>query len=203
MARFGINPDRALGVRVPDLRRLAREIGTDHGLAQDLWRTGIHEARILASMVDEPARVTERQMERWVRDFDSWDLCDQVCGNLFDRTRFARRKARQWAARNEEFVKRAAFALVAWMAVHDRDAEDRFFLSFLKVIERQAADGRNFVKKAVNWALRQVGKRNRSLNRAAVQVALRLARSDDRTARWVGTDAVRELTGHAVRGRLR
>lgn len=203
MARFGINADRALGVRIPDLRRLAREIGTDHGLAQALWRTGIHEARILASMVDEPARVTERQMERWVRDFDSWDLCDQVCGNLFDRTRFARRKARQWAARDEEFVKRAAFALVAWMAVHDRHAEDRFFLSFLKVIERHAADGRNFVKKAVNWALRQVGKRNRSLNRAAVQVALRLARSDDRATRWVGTDAVRELTDHAVRERLR
>jgi 3-methyladenine DNA glycosylase AlkD len=203
MARFGINPDRALGVRVPDLRRLAREMGTDHGLALALWRTGIHEARILGSMVDDPARVTERQMERWVRDFDSWDLCDQVCGNLFDRTRFARRKAREWTVRDEEFVKRAAFALVAWMAVHDRDADDRFFVGFLPLIERHATDGRNFVKKSVNWALRQVGKRNRSLNRAAVQVARRLSRSEDRTARWVGTDALRELTGPAVWERLR
>jgi 3-methyladenine DNA glycosylase AlkD len=203
MARFGINPDRALGVRIPDLRRLAREIGTDHGLALALWRTGVHEARILASMVDDPARVTERQMESWVRDFDSWDLCDQVCGSLFDRTRFARRKARQWAGREEEFVKRAAFALVAWMAVHDRGADDRFFLGFLPVIERHATDGRNFVKKAVNWALRQVGKRNHSLNRAAVRTARRLARSENRFARWVGTDAVRELTGPAVRERVR
>lgn len=203
MARFGINPDRALGVRIPDLRRLAREIGTDHGLALALWRIGIHEARILASMVDDPARVTERQMERWVRDFDSWDLCDQVCGNLFDRTRFARRKAREWTVRDEEFVKRAAFALVAWMAVHDRGADDRFFVGFLPLIERHATDGRNFVKKSVNWALRQVGKRNRSLNRAAVQVARRLSRSEDRAARWVGTDALRELTGQAVRERLR
>jgi 3-methyladenine DNA glycosylase AlkD len=203
MARFGINAERALGVRIPDLRRLAREIGIDHGLALAMWRTGIHEARILASMIEDPARVTERQMERWVGEFDSWDLCDQVCGNLFDRTRFARRKARQWAAREEEFVKRAAFALVAWMAVHDREADDRFFLGFLPVIERHGGDDRNFVKKAVNWALRQIGKRNRSLNRAAVQVARRLARSDDGAARWVGADAVRELTSEAVQGRLR
>jgi 3-methyladenine DNA glycosylase AlkD len=203
MARFGINPDRALGVRIPDLRRLARKIGTDHRLALGLWRTGVHEARILAGMIDDPSRVTERQMERWVADFDSWDVCDQVCGNLFDRTPFAFRKAVEWAGRDQEFVKRAAFALIAWAAVHDRDSNDQAFLRFLPVIEREAHDPRNFVKKATNWALRQIGKRNRRLNGAAVQVARRLSgRDDSRAARWVGSDALKELTSDAVRVRL-
>jgi 3-methyladenine DNA glycosylase AlkD len=203
MARFGINPDRALGVRIPDLRRLAKEIGTDHRLALALWRTGVHEARILASMIDDPAKVTERQMESWVADFDSWDLCDQCCGNLFDRLPFAYGKAMEWADRDEEFVKRAAFALVAWSAVHDKTADDRVFLEFLPVIEREAADDRNFVKKAVNWSLRQIGKRNRRLHRAAVASARRLTRQQNSiSARWIGTDALRELTGEAVMKRL-
>ena len=203
MARFGINPDRALGVRIPDLRRLAKEIGTDHRLALGLWRTEIHEARIMASMIDDPAKVTERQMESWVGDFDSWDLCDQCCGNLFDRSPSAYSKAMEWSGRDEEFVKRAAFALMAWSAVHDKGAEDRVFLEFLPVIEREADDDRNFVKKAVNWSLRQMGKRNRRLHRAAVASARRLAkRSDSRAARWIGTDALRELTGEAVLKRL-
>jgi 3-methyladenine DNA glycosylase AlkD len=196
MARFGINPDRAIGVRIPDLRRLGRDIGTDHRLALALWRTGVHEARILASMVDDPSAVTERQMESWARDFDSWDLCDQCCGNLFDKTPFARRKALEWANRKEEFVKRAGFALMAWSAVHDKAAEDRFFLDFFTVIEQQANDERNFVKKAVSWALRQIGKRNRRLRSRALSVAKRLAvRTDSRAARWIGADALRELSG--------
>jgi 3-methyladenine DNA glycosylase AlkD len=203
MSRFGINPDRALGVRIPDLRRLAKEIGTDHRLALALWRTEVHEARIMASMIDDPAKVTERQVESWVADFDSWDLCDQCCGNLFDRLPFAYSKAMEWSGRDEEFVKRAAFALMAWSAVHDKGAEDRVFLEFLPVIEREADDDRNFVKKAVIWSLRQIGKRNRRLHRAAVASARRLAkRNDSSAARWIGTDALRELTGEAVLKRL-
>ncbi len=203
MARFGIDPARALGVRIPDLRRLAKELGKDHSLALALWRSGVHEARILASMVDEPERVTERQMEAWARAFDSWDVCDQVCGNLFDRTSFAAEKTQEWMGRDQEFVKRAGFALAAWRAVHDREARDRDFVELLPMIEREADDPRNFVKKAVSWALRQIGKRNRSLNRKAVAAAKRLAaRADSVPARWVGKDALRELTSAAVQGRL-
>ncbi len=202
MARFGINADRALGVRVPDIRRLAREIGPDHRLARELWRTDVHEARILACMVAEPARVTDRQMEEWVRGFDSWDLCDQCCGNLFDRTPLAVGKAHAWAGREEEFVKRAGFAIMAWMAVHDRQADDTVFLDFLPVLEREAADARNYVKKAVNWSLRQIGKRNRRLHRAAVASARRVARVHDRNARWIAADALRELTDPRTIGRL-
>jgi 3-methyladenine DNA glycosylase AlkD len=203
MARFDINADRALGVRIPDLRRLAKEVGTDHRLALALWRTEVHEARIMASMIDDPAKVTERQVESWVADFDSWDLCDQCCGNLFDRLPFAYDKAMEWSGRGEEFVKRAAFALMAWSAVHDKAAEDRAFLEFLPVIEREADDDRNFVKKAVNWSLRQIGKRNRRLHRAAVASARRLARRNDSTsARWLGADALRELTGEGILKRL-
>jgi 3-methyladenine DNA glycosylase AlkD len=204
MTRLGINPDRALGVRIPDLRRLARDLGTDHSLALELWRSEVHEARILASMVDDPARVTERQMDAWARAFDSWDLCDEVCGNLFDRTPHARGKTIEWMDRREEFVKRAGFALAAWRAVHDRDAPDREFLELLPLIERGAEDSRNYVKKAVSWALRQIGKRNRPLNRRAIGLARRLAaRGDSAPARWVGKDALRELTSDAVRDRLR
>jgi 3-methyladenine DNA glycosylase AlkD len=202
MARFGINPESALGVRIPDLRRLAKELGRDHSLALALWKTGVHEARILASMVDEPERVTERQMESWVRAFDSWDLCDQVCGNLFDRTSLARPKTEEWMRRNEEFVKRAGFALAAWRAVHAREAPDSDFERLLPLIEREADDQRNFVKKAASWALRQIGKRNRSLNRKAIPVARRLAGSGSAPARWVGKDALRELTSGSVRRRL-
>ena len=202
MARFGINPNRALGVRIPDLRRLARVVGRDHRLARALWATGVHEARILASMVDEVDRVTEGQMERCARAFDSWDLCDQVCGNLFDRTPFAVEKAHAWADREQEFVKRAGFALMAWRAVHDRGAPDREFLDYLPVIERQADDARNYVKKAVSWALRQIGKRNRRLHRAAIRCAERISLRESRPARWVAADAARELRSRAVLERL-
>jgi 3-methyladenine DNA glycosylase AlkD len=157
----------------------------------------------MASMIDDPTKVTERQMESWVSDFDSWDLCDQCCGNLFDRVPFAYDKAIEWSGRDDEFVKRAAFALMAWAAVHDKAAEDRVFLEFFPVIERKAADDRNFVKKAVSWSLRQIGKRNRRLHRAAVASARRLAkRSDSKAAHWIGNDALRELTGEGVLKRL-
>jgi 3-methyladenine DNA glycosylase AlkD len=202
MSRFGINPERALGVRIPDLRRLARELGPDHGLALALWRTGVHEARILASMVDEPHRVTEGQAERWVRDFDSWDLCDQVCGNLFDRTPWAVETAARWTGRDEEFVKRAGFALMAWRAVHDKASPDREFVDFLPAIEREAGDPRNYVKKAVSWALRQIGKRNRRLHAAAIRTAERIARRGSPPARWVASDALRELRSDRVAERM-
>jgi 3-methyladenine DNA glycosylase AlkD len=202
MARFGIRPERALGVRIPDLRRLARDLGRDHGLALALWRTGVHEARILASMVDEPSRVTERQAERWVRDFDSWDLCDQVCGNLFDRRPWATKAAHRWSGRQPEYVKRAGFALMAWRAVHAKEAPDREFLDFLPVVERQAGDPRTYVKKAANWALRQIGKRNRRLHRAAVRTAERIAGQGTPQARWIAADALRELRSQKVVERL-
>ncbi|MEE9163389.1 MAG: DNA alkylation repair protein [Thermoplasmata archaeon] len=202
MVRFGIATDRALGIRVPELRRLAREIGHDHRLAQELWDTRVHEARILASMIDDPAAVTEVQMEAWVRGFDSWDVCDHVCGNLFDRTPYAYEKAVAWSSRAEEFVKRAAFALIAYLAVHHKEADDAVFVAFFPLIEREAADGRNYVKKAVNWALRQIGKRNRDLNEEAIAVAERVHDIDSPSARWVASDALRELQSEAVQARL-
>jgi 3-methyladenine DNA glycosylase AlkD len=202
MARFGINTERALGISVTALRALARALGRDHRLAAALWRSGIHEARILAALVDEPEKVTEAQMERWARAFDSWDLCDQVCSNLFARTPFARARALAWSERRPEFVKRAGFVLMAALAVHDRRSPDEAFTPFLVAVEREATDPRNFVRKAVNWALRQIGKRNRRLHREAVRLARRLAASGDRTARWVGRDALRELESDRVRARL-
>lgn len=194
MARFGIQASRALGVRIPVLRKLARDIGRDHALALELWKTGVHEARILAGMVDDPAAVTETQMEAWAAEFDSWDLTDQVCGNLFDKTAFAYAKAEEWAGRREEFVKRAGFALVAWLAWHDKEAADSAFERFLPIIEREAADGRNFVKKAVSWALRHIGKHRPALLKRALVVAKRLGKSGEPAARWVGKDAFKDLS---------
>jgi 3-methyladenine DNA glycosylase AlkD len=202
MARFGINVDNALGVSVTDLRRVARGLPRDHELAADLWETGVHEARILASMIDRPELVTGRQMDRWVRDFASWDLCDQCCQNLFWRTVLADGRAHAWVRRRREFEKRAAFALMASAAVKDRDAPDQRFLRYLEAIEREATDPRNFVRKAVNWALRQIGKRNRRLHGAALDAARRIGRMEDRTARWVAADALRELTDPRTIGRL-
>lgn len=203
MARFGINPHNTLGVSIPQLRRLAKQAGTDHRLALALWRSGIHEARILASMVDEPARVTAAQMESWVKDFDSWDVCDQVCSNLFDQTPFAHRHAAAWARREEEFVRRAGFALMAALAVHDKSARDAAFKKFLPLIKRYATDDRNFVKKAVNWALRGIGKRNLALNRAAIATAKKIQAIDSKTAQWIAADALRELTSEAKQKALR
>lgn len=201
MARFGINTKATLGISVNDLRVLAKEIGKNHELAQRLWRSGIHEARILAALIDEPDRITSRQLERWANDFDSWDICDQVSG-LFERTPLAREKIPQWAKSGREFVKRAAFAMIAGLAVHDKTAPDRLFERYLQIIKRAAIDDRNFVKKAVNWALRGIGKRNRALNRRAIAVATEVKAIDSRAARWIAADALRELTSSAVQKRL-
>jgi len=202
MVRFGINLSGTLGISVVHLRKLARELGTDHALARKLWASRLHEARILASFVDDPRLVTIAQMDRWVAAFDSWDVCDQVCG-LFEQTRWACTKIRAWAGDDREFVKRAAFATIAGLAVHDRALRNRDFEAFFPLIKRAATDDRNFVRKAVNWALRSIGKRNRVLNRRAVAVALTLSRLDSPSARWVASDALRELTSKKVAGRLR
>lgn len=203
MSRFGINPTNTLGVSIPSLRKMAREIGTDHRLAQQIWGSGIHEARILASMIDDPEKVTAAQMERWVRDFDSWDVCDQCCSNLFDKTSFAHQKALQWTSRSQEFVKRAGFALMAALAVHDKESSNRPFERYLPIIKRESDDQRNFVKKAVNWALRQIGKRNPQLNRKAIETAMQIQKRDSKAARWIASDAIRELTSDPVKKKLR
>lgn len=203
MARFGINPKNTYGVSVPNLRGMAKEIGKNHSLAQQLWSSGVHEARILASMVDEAELVTEGQMESWVKDFDSWDVCDQCCSNLFDKTDFAHRKAVEWSSRSEEFVKRAGFVLMAALSVHDKTAKDEEFLKFLPIIRMESTDDRNFVRKAVNWALRQIGKRSVKLNKEAVRTAKEIQRMDSKSAKWIGSDALRELTSEAVQKRLR
>ena len=203
MARFGINPTNTYGVSIPNLRVMAKKVGRNHLLAQQLRSSGIHEARILAGMIDSAEAVTEEQMENWVRDFDSWDICDQVCSNLFDKTKLAHRKAVEWSRRREEFVKRAGFVLMAALSVHDKKARDDAFLKFLPIIKRESIDDRNFVKKAVNWALRQIGKRNIALNRAAVAAAGEIQRMDSKSARWIASDALRELTGEAVQKKLR
>ena len=201
MARFGINSKGTLGISIPTLRRLAREIGRDHELALRLWKSGFHEARILAGFVADPAKLTEALAERWVNDFDSWDVCDQVAA-LLEHVPFARKKIRQWAASDREFVKRAAFAMIAGLAVHDKAAADAQFEPFLRLIRRASTDNRNFVKKAVNWALRSIGKRNRRLNLRAVAVTKEIARMDSNAARWIAADALRELRSAAVRRRL-
>ncbi len=193
MARFGINAHKPLGVSVPILRKMAKDIGKNHLLAQQLWRSGIHEARILASMVDNPKQVTSKQMDAWVKEFDSWDVCDQVCMNLFDKTPFAFAKAKQWARSKQEFVKRAGFAMMAALAWHNKTSADAKFVQFFPFIKRGATDNRNFVKKAVNWALRQIGKRNASLKRHAIQLARTVQNLDSPSARWVAKDALREL----------
>jgi 3-methyladenine DNA glycosylase AlkD len=203
IAHFGINTANSLGgITAPMLQKLAREIGRNHDLAEQLWASSIHEARLLACMVDDPKMVTGEQMERWVRDFDSWDVCDTCCGYLFDKTPFAYRKALEWSEREEEFVKRAGFALMAYLAVHDKKAADERFIEFLPVIKREATDGRNFVKKAVNWALRQIGKRNNGLNEAAIEAVREIGQLDSKSARWIASDALRELTSDAIQRRL-
>lgn len=188
---------------MPELRALAKAVGRDHRLALRLWDSGIPDARILAAIVDEPGEVTEAQMEAWVRGLDSWDVCDQVCLNLFNKTPFAPRKAAQWAKRQEEFVKRAAFSLVACLAWHDRKAPDSRFLAFLPLIRAAATDERNLVKKAVSWALRHIGKRNLALNRAALRTAGELRELDSKAARWIAAQARRELESEAVQQKLR
>ena len=202
MQRYGITISHRLGVSIPNMRKIAKEVGKDHVLAPELWKKGLSETQILAAMVDEPEKATEKQMEDWVKDFDSWDVCDQVCMNLFEQTSFAWSKIREWSRREEEFAKRAAFALIACLAWHDKQALDQDFTNLFPVIKCGALDGRNYVKKAVNWALRNVGKRNLNLNVAAIELARELQRVDSKSARWIGSDAVKELESESVQRRL-
>ena len=202
MVRFGIPADKALGVPKPAIRAIARQTRKDHALALELWKVGILEARILASLVAEPAKVTRAQMEDWVCDFDSWDICDQVCGNLFDRVAAAEEAIRDWHMDEREFVRRAAFSTIAWRAVHQKKLPDETFLAYLPMIEAASNDSRNFVRKAVNWALRQIGKRSLRLNAAALDVSRKLAASTGKTASWIGRDAEKELENGRLIERL-
>ena len=202
MARYAIPSEKAFGVAMKDIQSEAKRLGRNHELAEGLWKSGWYEARTLAAYVEEPARVTAAQMDRWCRDFDNWAICDTVCFALFDRTPHAWQKVEQWSERRDEFVKRAAFALLWGLTVHDKTAGDEPFVHGLVLVEREAADERNLVKKAVNMALRAIGKRNAALNAAAVKVSQRLAASTDPTARWVGKDALKELGSPAVTKRL-
>jgi 3-methyladenine DNA glycosylase AlkD len=202
LVKFAINATKAFGVSMANLKVLAKRLGRNHDLAAALWATGWYEARLLASLIDEPARVTPAQMERWSRDFDNWGICDTVCFHLFDRTPHAFAKVAEWCGRRDEFVRRAGFALLWGLTVHDKSADDESFHRGLTFIEDAAADDRNFVKKSVNMALRAIGKRNRTLNAAAVKLAQRLAVSLEPAARWVGKDALRELTSPSVTRRL-
>lgn len=206
MERFGIVAERSFGISTPVLKDLAKEIKkqTDdrHSLALDLWGTGIYEARAVAFMIDDPKQVTVEQMDSWAADFDNWATVDGTCGYLFCRTPHAYEKALEWAGKKPEFIKRAGFSLMAYLAVHDKKADDDKIAVFLPVIERHSDDDRNFVKKAVNWALRQIGKRNVRLNELAVKTAGRIKQQETRSARWIAADALRELTSENVLERL-
>jgi 3-methyladenine DNA glycosylase AlkD len=185
------------------MRRIAKETGKDHALALKLWRTGIPDAQIVAALVGEPDKLTDAQMEEWVKDFNSWDVCDQVCMNLFDKSPLATPKIHEWSVRDEEFVKRAAYALIACVAWHDKDAHDNMFIQLFPVIKRGATDERNYVKKSVSWALRHIGKRNIQLNKAAIEIAEEIKRMDSKAARWIASDTLRELKSENVKKRLR
>ena len=202
MARYDISTERAYGVSVKRLREIAKSTGRNHQLAQALWDTGMHEARMLASLVDEPVKVTPEGMEEKVAEFDSWDVCDRFCNNLFRKTPFAHAKIQEWTMRDETFVRRAGFALMANLAVHDKRAADSVFEGYLPLIEGAADDERNFVKKAVNWALRQIGKHSPGLNGGAIACAQRLAARDSKPARWIAKDALRELTSEKVQAKF-
>jgi len=203
MARFGISSDRRLGVNVPDMRKIAKDAGKDHALALELWKTGIPDAQIVAALVGEPEKLTDAQMEEWVKDFNSWDVCDQVCMNLFDKSPLAIKKIHDWSGREEEFVKRAAYALIACVAWHDKAADDNTFIQLFPIIKCGATDERNYVKKSVNWALRHIGKRNVRLNKAAIGVAEEIKQMDSKAARWIASDALKELKSENVQKRLR
>lgn len=203
MARYGITPEKTYGVSIPNLRKIAKENGRDQDLSLKLWECNTRETRILAGMIGDPAKVTLEQMESWVREFTYWEICDQCCMNLFEKTVFAYRQAEQWSMNEEEFIKRTGFVLMARLAVSDKKADDNHFENFLPLIKREAVDSRNFVKKSVNWALRQIGKRNLNLNKKAILTAKEIQQLDSKAARWVASDALRELTSDAVKNRLK
>jgi 3-methyladenine DNA glycosylase AlkD len=203
MARFGIRPTHTIyGISMATLRQMKKRIPKNHALADQLWNSGIHEARLLATLVDDPGQVTPAQMDEWVQSFDTWDVCDQCCINLFRSTPYAHQKAVEWSEREQEFVKRAGFVMMATLAVHDKKAGDETFVAYLPIIQREAGDSRNFVKKAVNWALRQIGKRNSALNPLAIQTAESLQQMDSKPARWIAADALKELRSDAVQEKL-
>jgi len=203
LSYFGIRAARAYGLSAPQMHALAREVGRDHALALELWRSGVHDARHIAALVADPRLCTESLLERWARDFTSWDVVDTCCCYLFIYTAHGWKQAVEWSRGPEEFVKRAAFSLMAYLAVHDKAAPDKKFLRVLPIIEREAGDDRNFVRKTVNWALRQIGKRNLRLNRSAIAAGERIRRQGSRAARWIAADALRELRSEAVQKRLR
>lgn len=203
MARFGIKSETAFGVNIPVLRKMAREIGKNHSLALQLWEQPYHEAKLLATLVADPKQTDSLMMEKWVKDFYSWDICDQCCGNLFEDTALAYQKAQVWAAREEEFVRRAGFVMMARLAVSDKKAENQKFEEFLPLIKTYSTDSRNFVKKAVNWALRQIGKRNWALNKKALEAAKEIYNQDNKTAKWIAADAMRELEKDQIRKRIK
>lgn len=203
MQRFGIRGGEMLGISVYEIRRMAKNIGKNHELAQKLWDSKIHEARMLACFVDDPKQVTEEQMDRWTGDFESWDICDQCCSNLFDKTPFAEKKIFEYSKRSEEFVKRTGFVLIATRSVHDKKAKDSEFEKYLPIIKREATDERNFVRKAVNWSLRQIGKRNLTLNRKAIKIGEEIQKMDSKTAKWIANDVLKELKSDAVQKRLK
>ena len=206
MARFGIVTKKAFGISAPVLKSLAKEIKKQtqdrHTLALELWQTGIHEARIISYLIDDAAQVTEAQMDDWVKDFDNWAICDGTCGTLFCKTQFAYQKAFEWSEREEEFIKRAGLVLPAWLAVHDKKTDDTKIEQFLPILESKANDERNFIKKAVNWSLRQIGKRNLHLNNLAIETAEKIKAQGTKSARWIAADALRELTNEKVLERL-
>lgn len=201
-AKFGIQAGHSLGIRLPQLRELAKEIRKNHALAGTLWATGIHEARLMAAMIADPKQITEAQMEQWVADFDSWDVCDGMCSEVFSRTPYAIAKATEWAGRPEEYVKRAGFVLMADLAHRSHKTSDEQLAAFFPLMVREATDERNFVKKAVNWALRDIGKRNLALNAQAIATARQIQQLDSKSARWIAADALRELTSDKVQAKL-
>jgi len=203
MARFGLSAKKVYGVPMPVLRKMAKDIGKNHEIALKLWKTEVYDARMIACMIEDPKTITEKQMDEWVNEFDSWGICDTCCGSLFDKTEIAYRKVFEWAKGEKEFVRRAGFATIAWLALHDKKAPDSKMEGFLPIIKKYSTDERNMVKKAVNWALRQIGKRNLALNKKALRVAKEIKNMDSKSARWIASDAIRELESDAVQKRLR
>jgi 3-methyladenine DNA glycosylase AlkD len=199
MGRFGIKTENNLGNSVTILRNFAKNIGKDHDLAVKLWNSGIRDARMVAACIEDPKTISEEQVEEWVKDFDSWDICDHTCGHLIDKTTFAFKKAKEWSKRSEEFQKRAGFALMAWLAVHDKNVDNSEFEKFFPIIKRESIDERNYVRKAVNWALRNIGKRNLPMNKKAISEAKEILKIDSKTARWIANDALRELTSDKIK----
>jgi 3-methyladenine DNA glycosylase AlkD len=203
MARYGININKRLGVSIPNIRKIAKEFGQNHEIALDLWETGYADARITAAIIDEPEKVTENQMDEWVKTIDSWDVCDQVCMNLFDKTPYSWKKIIDWSKSNEEFVKRTAFSLLACLAWHDKNADDSKFLKYFPLIKKNAIDERNYVKKAISWSIRHIGKRNLNLHKAALNLANELKKIENKTAQWIGSDVIRDLNSDSTKRKLK